>query len=171
MDPFTALLGLATLLFIGAFIARPLLNRQREAPGSRVRSHSASVLRERADLLAERNRIYTAIRALDFDHETGKVTDEDYAAQRYQLVAEGVDVLQQLDALPDVEEERADDALEAMINARRSGSAKLPASPRTNTAEPAAVAADGSQQAAFCPQCGTRAKPGDRFCGACGARL
>lgn len=35
---------------------------------------------------------------------------------------------------------------------------------------PQAEAADEADEA-YCPQCGTRAKPGDRFCRTCGARL
>lgn len=35
----------------------------------------------------------------------------------------------------------------------------------------AAEAASSSVEGAYCPQCGTRAKPGDRFCRTCGSRL
>ena len=35
----------------------------------------------------------------------------------------------------------------------------------------ASLESDESGEEAYCPQCGTRAKPGDRFCRTCGARL
>lgn len=51
------------------------------------------------DLLARREAIYTTIRELDFDFETGKLTEEDYRAQREAWVEQGVLVLKELDAL------------------------------------------------------------------------
>ncbi len=161
MDPITALLALAALLFVGAFVAQPFFSpRGADAP-VRGDQRAASTLRERlaerAELLAERNRVYAAIRDLDFDFKTNKVADEEYAEQRYRLVAQGVEILERLDTLPANGASSATDPLEALIAAYRAG-------------EP--VSADASATpAAFCPQCGTRAKPGDRFCGACGARL
>lgn len=51
------------------------------------------------DLLARREAIYATIRELDFDFETGKLTEEDYRAQREVWVEQGVLVLKELDAL------------------------------------------------------------------------
>jgi len=157
MEPITALLALAAVLFVGAFIVQPFFNAEGGERAGRERRRAASALRQRADLLAERNRVYAAIRDLDFDYKTNKVSDEEYAEQRYRLVAQGVEILERLDTLPANGASSATDPLEALIAAYRAG-------------EP--VSADASATpAAFCPQCGTRAKPGDRFCGACGARL
>src|SRR5690348_8556627 len=90
MDIGSILLGLALLLVIAFIVARPLL----EPPA--VRDLPASP----ADrLLARREQVLAQLRDLDFDSATGKFNAEDYAAQRAQLVAEGVDILKQLDAL------------------------------------------------------------------------
>lgn len=160
MEPITALLALLTVLFVAAFIAQPLVSGGRGEASARSGRGAASVLRRRAELLAERNRLYAAIRDLDFDYKTNKVSDEDYAAQRYKLVADAVETLQLLDALPDVGEEApAADPVEALIAARRAGQS------------PVAVGAGAPRAAAYCPHCGAPAQPGDRFCGSCGARL
>lgn len=157
MDPITALLALAAVLFVGAFVAQPFFSpRGADAP-VRGDQRAASTLRERAELLAERNRVYAAIRDLDFDFKTNKVADEEYAEQRYRLVAQGVEILERLDSLPANGATPATDPLEALIAAYRAG-------------QPVSAGASATPDA-FCPQCGTRAKSGDRFCGACGARL
>jgi hypothetical protein len=156
----TELLALVVVLVVGAFIAQPFLAERRSEGGFGGR-RAASVLRQRAGLLAERNRIYSALRDLDFDYKTNKVADEDYTAQRYQLVAAGVDILQQLDGLPALDETPGADPLETAIALLRSGDAAATAL--------SGLAADDA--AGFCPACGQPVLAGDRFCGSCGGRL
>ncbi len=50
-------------------------------------------------LVEQRDAIYTAIRDLDFDYETGKLEDDDYHLQRETWVQRGVEVLKALDVL------------------------------------------------------------------------
>lgn len=164
MEPITALLALAAVLFVGAFIAQPFFNAEGGERAGRERRRAASALRQRADLLAERNRVYAAIRDLDFDYKTNKVSDEEYAEQRYRLVAEGVEILQMLDALPAADDPAAD-PLEAMIARYRRGEGMVPAP------EPAPARAATARAARYCSQCGAAAQADDRFCGSCGTRL
>ncbi len=154
MDVLASLLAVAAVMLVVAYIIQPFL-----APGERRSGGSggAASLRQRADLLAERNRLYRLIRELDFDYKTGKFSDEDYAGQRYRLVAQGVDILQQIDALPP-EPDPADDPIERVVLALREG-------------RPAALVEAAPAAARFCPQCGSPTRPGDRFCAVCGASL
>jgi hypothetical protein len=90
MDLASLVLGLALLLLVAFYVVRPLVEGR--------------ALRERqpgpADsLLAERERILTALRDLDFDYATGKLVDEDFVGPRAELLAHGAQVLRQLDAL------------------------------------------------------------------------
>jgi hypothetical protein len=157
----TGLLALVVAIIVGAFVAQPYFSRRGEG-GGQVGRRTAQALRQQADLLAERNRIYAAVRDLDFDYKTNKVSDEDYTAQRYALVARGVEVLQQLDGLPALDEAPGADPVEAAVAALRAGSEGVPAaSPGKH-----AAGAEG-----FCPQCGGPVFHGDRFCGSCGASL
>lgn len=157
MDALSGLVALGVLIIVAAFVAQPFF-----APGAGERGsggrRAASEARQRAELLQERNRLYAAIRDLDFDYKTNKVADDDYALQRHALMAEAVEVLQQLDALPEDEAPAQADPIEAAIAALRSGAPV-----------PATTAA--GQGAAFCPQCGEPVTATDHFCGACGARL
>jgi RNA polymerase subunit RPABC4/transcription elongation factor Spt4 len=90
MDIGSLLLGLALLLVIALIVARPLLEQ------TGVREQPANPADQ---LIASREQVLTQLRDLDFDQATGKINQEDYAAQRGQLVAEGVAILKQLDAL------------------------------------------------------------------------
>ena len=163
MDIGSLLLGLALFLLVAFIVARPILEQQ----GVREKEIS------RADqLAAERDSLLNALRDLDFDHATGKIGDEDYAPQRAQLVAQGVAVLKQLDALGSNRgAASADDEIERAVAARR----KTRAGPNVedqieaevSTRRRPAPAAD----AVKCPACGHPAQPDDRFCAKCGTKL
>lgn len=176
MDIIVAIIGLAMAVVVGAYIAQPLFAR------ARVVSTPDS---PREQLLSERNALYGAIRDLDFDFQTGKLVETDYARAREKYMARGIEILKQLDVLaagrrqPDAgrkpQEAMADD-IEAAVQARRAGRAW----PQLVDDEiEAAVHARRRPQAAKqkpeaslkCPRCSYLVDPTDRFCGKCGAAL
>ena len=67
------------------------------------------------------NRSITTIRDLDFDFDTGKITEDDYVEQRKLLIGRGVSALIKLDASRQKEIDK-DHELEEMIAAYREGS-------------------------------------------------
>jgi len=93
----------------------------------------------------ERESLYTAIRDLDHDHETGKVSDEDHAALRGELRARAVALLR--------EERQAERARAA------------------TSAAPAVLPGGGppGPGGLHCAACGEPVEPGHRFCPQCGA--
>lgn len=138
---------LAILLLTALYIAHPLLEKT-----------SAKVDRTNEDfssLLAERERLLAAIEELDFDHELGKITDEEHSQQRQVLLQQGAAILQQLEQ-SDLERalapEESDDSLEALIAARKRE-------------------LKGEKKGKFCPQCGQSIQSSDKFCAKCGANL
>lgn len=152
MDAASLLLGLALLILVAAYVARPLFERSPEPVAESDPSDG---------LLAERENVLAALRDLDFDFRTGKVAAEDYEAQRAALVTQGAAVLQQLDASAANGEPPADDLeaeIEAAIAAHRQSAKKpsrAPVSPVTASAQ-------------VCSSCGAAIRAGDRFCAACG---
>lgn len=110
MDIGSLLFGLALLLIIVFVAAQPLLERP-AAPGG-----STSTLEP---LQAERDAVLTALRDLDFDYSTGKITAEDHGAQRAALVQRGVQVLRALDTQSPIDPTDAD--IERAIAERRKG--------------------------------------------------
>ncbi len=181
MDLGSLLLGLALLLATAFIVARPLFDR------SGLHDHPLSPAEV---LLNQRDTVLAALRDLDFDHTTGKITDEDYAPQRAQLVAEGAAILKQLDEQGLAP--HALDSMEAAIRARRQAPAPAEsaienaiAARRTvpvervicpNCSTPAGAADKfcpkcGTPLGSACPTCGHTVRPTDKFCGSCGAPI
>ena len=72
-------IGAAIALVVVLFVARPFLREP--APVSDVLDEPSELERRRLELVEERDRALAALKELEFDHRTGKVTDEDYRLQ------------------------------------------------------------------------------------------
>jgi predicted nucleic acid-binding Zn ribbon protein len=109
----------------------------------------------------------SALRDLDFDFKTGKVSEEDYQPLRAQLLAEAARYLES--------EEKEEQQLEELIRARRAGQqgalkcehcdAPIQADQRFCARCGAAV------ENALCPSCGKKIQTGDLFCSSCGSKI
>ena len=89
-------LVLAALLTVALviFVARPLLRPARSAE-ERKEASPGEQLRVRA--LERRDRALAALKELEFDHRTGKVSDEDYRALVGPLRQEAAQALRELE--------------------------------------------------------------------------
>ena len=76
----TAALVLAALLAVAVvlFVARPFLREP--APADDRLDAPGELEREQLALAEERDRVLAALKELEFDHRTGKITDDDYRA-------------------------------------------------------------------------------------------
>jgi hypothetical protein len=74
-------LAVAAMLAVIAvvFVARPFLRDP--SPASDRLDELAPEARQRLALAEERDRALAALKELEFDHRTGKISDEDYRAQ------------------------------------------------------------------------------------------
>jgi len=170
MDIGSIFLILAVLVPVVLFIARPLMERSATIVTTEEHDYS--------HLLAERDRILNAVQELDFDHALGKIPDEEYPAQRSNLMRTGADVLRQIDEFEGqfvVTNAEADDRIEAEIAARKT--ARPPIDPDDELE--ALIAnrrrvqkeSDQPKTGGFCPQCGNCVQATDRFCPKCGQPL
>jgi hypothetical protein len=91
-----AALVLGALLAVAAvwFVARPLL---REAKGEDALEDLTPEERRRLELAEARDRALAALKELEFDHRTGKVSDEDYRVLVGELRRDAADALRALD--------------------------------------------------------------------------
>ena len=89
----TAALVLGSLLAVVAvvFVARPLL---REGPDETLEAPEPRHL----ELAEERDRALAALKELEFDHRTGKVSDEDYRSMVGELRRAAADALRAVDS-------------------------------------------------------------------------
>lgn len=177
MDIGSIFLVLGLLILVVLFISRPLF--ERTATVVSQEEHELS------SLLAERDRILTALQELDFDHTLGKIPEEDYPSMRTALLQQGADVLRKLDAYgSEVAESDVEARIEAAVAARRADARRL--SPAAGNGGGARVAeadddlevllanrrrARSEKSAGFCPKCGGPVQKSDRFCPKCGKTL
>jgi hypothetical protein len=99
-------LALAGVLAVVAvvFVARPFLREP--APASDRLDELAPEARKQLSLAEERDRALLALKELEFDHRTGKVSDEDYRAQVGPLRRSAAEALRALEAREDGPRER-----------------------------------------------------------------
>src|SRR5215831_9493783 len=100
-------LALAAILAVLAvvFVARPFLRDP--APASDRLDELAPEARRRLALAEDRDRALAALKELEFDHRTGKVSDDDYRAQVGPLRRRAAEALRALDPQPRKERVRA----------------------------------------------------------------
>lgn len=157
-----------------AFVLYPVFRAS--ALGRRYITDSATGDRL-ADLLAQRDAIYEAIRDADFDKEVGKLTAEDHRLMRERLMAEGVRLLQELDRLmqADVREDLEREIEREVAALRQSRRAELaearPASREVPRPAATPEVAPVDEPPTTCHSCGGHVRAGARFCTHCGASL
>jgi hypothetical protein len=102
-------LALAAVLAVVAvvFVARPFLRDP--APASDELDELAPEARRRLALAEERDRALAALKELEFDHRTGKVSDADYRAQVGRLRRRAAEALRALEGGEQAGHERSPD--------------------------------------------------------------
>jgi hypothetical protein len=119
MDLGAILLILAVAVLVGLFVSRPFASRRASSePLIRPAREEADI--RRSSLLAERDRVLTALQDLEFDYTLGKIPAEDYPVQRAELFKAGAEALRELDEISGVAAAASAEArLEAVVAARR----------------------------------------------------
>jgi ribosomal protein L32 len=145
-------------LLLGAalvFVSRPFWEKQKQG----AKDSTTTRVSRRASVLA-------ALRDLDFDFKTGKVSEEDYQPLHAQLLAEAAKYIES--------EKNEDQKLESLIQARRKVPQKMKCEGCGAPIEAAQhfCAKCGSPvHNELCPSCGKKNRAGDLFCSSCGTTL
>lgn len=79
------------LATIGLIITIPFFREEKENVGLSL----SGIKKEH--LLAEKENLYSTIKELDFDHETGKISDDDYRELKSEYTEKALGVLKELD--------------------------------------------------------------------------
>lgn len=175
MDLGSIMLILALALGVGIYISLPLTRHSAAEKLVASKKSSDDVDHKRSALLAERDRVLTALQELEFDQALGKIPAEDYPGQRTALMTTGAAVLRQLDEIEPVASNGGtpEDRLEVAV-AQRRGEVRRAASNGNDELEMAIAARRRARQektAGFCPKCGKAVQSSDIFCANCGATL
>jgi hypothetical protein len=170
MDIASILIILALVVLVLLFISQPFFSgkpvSKKTEKNSQEQQHSA--------LLAERDRILTALQELEFDQALGKIPAEDYPAERSGLLMAGAEIYRKLDEMEQTASAiSAEERLEAAVASRRADAAvqKAGAPGRPDDLEAMIAARRGRQSekaAGFCPACGAPVQKSDKFCPRCG---
>lgn len=177
MDLGSIFLVVALTLLVGIYISQPFAKYSKRDRLVYTKD-TAGIDHERSHLLAERDRLLTALHELDFDYALGKVPDEDYPNQRAELLKAGAEVLRHLDVLEPMGPTSgisAEDRIEAAVASRRADASKLPN--HTGELDEIDLAINARRRekqeksAGFCPKCGNAVQKSDVFCSRCGATL
>lgn len=163
----TLLLALLLSLAALAYVLWPLLAQQ--PPALLVEDDRLM------ELLARKDSTLRALKDLEFDHQVGKLSNEDYTRFYDRLSRQAVALIGQIEKVtPQISV--LDEAVEAEIAKRRrvltgrNGATKPVVAAPVAAGTLAASAGDGAT-ATFCTECGIRLQPGFKFCANCGAAV
>ena len=161
MEPVALFLLVILLGVIVLFVTRPFFKRRR------VRAGESN--REISSLLAERERLLTALEELDFDQSLGQIPPEDYPTQRALLLQKGADVLRQLDTLTAETKSRSERISQSHVSTTKPVAALSDEDLEDLLARRRNTRKD--KTAGFCPKCGKPVLQSDAFCPSCGNTL
>jgi hypothetical protein len=164
---------LIVLMVIGAvaIVAYPLF----QPPQVTVPEANHPVLE---NLVSQRDAMYAAIKDLENEHASGKLSEADYRSLRARYEARAISLMQELDRIvATLPRPASDDAIEREVARLRRAAAKegvlvCPQCGMPYAAEDVFCAKCGaSLRGVRCPSCGKRAAVGDKFCRQCGTAL
>lgn len=147
----------AALAIAGLFITRPLfVGEPRRIPVSPGTTRRDALLRRKEN-------VYAAIKDLEFEFRTGKLSPADHAELRERYRAEALEILQELEEV----EGELRTSRQAKPRPRCSACGHRNPS-NSNFCEACGSPIEGGHT---CPVCNTAPEPGDRFCAICGSGL
>lgn len=149
-------------LAVFAFLAYPLLRPKPEL------NSEGDILRE--GLLLKRDSVYSAIKELEFDYETGSLSEKDLKDLEEKYKEKAVTILKELDEWD--KGKPAEDEIEKQVKALRGIRPKsTPVEEEIEKEVRALRKVKGEPKGPFCPHCGARILEADRFCSKCGTNL
>ena len=158
MEISSIIIGLVMFGAAIAFVSLPFRQRQQGA------TKSSQVPTPKA---GRRESVLSALRDLDFDFKTGKVSEEDYQPLRAQLIVEAA---QDLEA-----EKREEQQLEALIQTRRNTQAGKVTCEHCGASmeagQPFCSTCGSAARHQSCPSCGKKIRAGDLYCSSCGSQV
>ena len=119
-------------------------------------------------LLSQRDAAYDALRDLDLDFQTGKLSETDYNALREKYKSRAAIILQQIDAAQRQQSETLEKEIAEMRAAKHAQA--IATEPEPDDLEKEIAKRRGKHLASnnACQNCGAPLKPQDQFCAKCG---
>ncbi len=159
MNAGAVLVGLAFMLVAGIILADPFLKRRQKA--------EVKTTFPKTSLSDRSQEVLLTLRDLDFDFQTGKLTEMDYDRIRSDHIAQAATLIQDMKG----RDAMLDDALEKKVRTYRPSLAtnsKCPRCEETLLPEAKFCSKCGLEISSRCFKCGTILREGDAFCNSCG---
>ncbi len=159
MIAFFAIL-VAVLTFV--FVAYPLFRQrlQPSAPDS-IKDTSLQELQSRQDTT------YSMLKELEFDFQSGMLTEEDYRDLAARYRGKAISILKNMDTLAEGSDVEDEIEKQVLASRQKKGSPETPIDDQIETR----VLSLRQRKRQFCPQCGASHEGGARFCARCGVKL
>lgn len=137
------------------------------------------------ELVSKKEAAYSALKELEFDYGTGKLSEEDYQELRDQYKAKAVSILKEIDEAEarDSIESQIEQAVEELRLGTKSSRREEKLAPEVVCSECGVINSLGDKfcsgcgepltkpKANVCAECGLDYQKGDKFCSGCGATL
>ena len=134
----TVIVALILTVLTFAFVAFPLFRRRKR--------YGDSVEHEKLQgLYSERDTTYSMLKELEFDFQSGILTEGDYLDLEARYKGKAISILRNIDDVG--KDAPVEDEIEKLVLGLRRGKGR------------------------FCPQCGASVQESDRFCSSCGTSL
>ncbi len=134
----TLVVGLVLAVLTFAFIVYPLFKRRSPSAGSAENE-------KLQELHSKRDTTYSMLKELEFDFQSGILTEGDYQDLETRYKRKAISILKEIDGSEKGTE--IDEEIEKQVRELRQSRGR------------------------FCPQCGVSCQESDRFCSRCGATL
>lgn len=165
------------LIAAGAFfiVGHPLF---REGSGDELLGDS-SAMADARDLTSKKGEVYVAIKDMDFDYMTGKLSKEDYEELRNKYRLKALHIMKEMDEKKGTgAKETEEDLEEEILSLRRGNKTKEGERICSSCGSPIhsddKFCASCGSQASFslsCRKCKERIGEGDKFCSFCGEKI
>jgi len=163
---------LISVIAIGSalFVVLPFFKKRFERDSQETGSQDPVEERLRR-LNSEKESVYSALKEIDFDYNTGKLSKEDYDELEKKYKSQAVALLKEIDSIggksyiQDLDEE-IEREIRAVRKTELTDDEEIER--EITNARQSRILEDSGLT---CSLCGNRYKPDDRFCSKCGARL
>lgn len=153
----TIFVALVLTVLTFAFIVYPLFKQ-------RLRSVASVEDEKLQELYSKKSTTYSMLKELEFDFQSGILTDEDYRSLETRYKGKAISTLRDIDNLEKAPE--MEDEIEKQVQKLRRGK-----STSVDDESEKEILELRQSKGRFCPQCGARRQEDDRFCSHCGANL
>jgi len=161
-----------TLLFLAAlasgvvlFVLFPIFAR-----ASEVSQRPTAIAQERRSLSEKKDRLYEAIKDIDFEYQAGKLSDTDYKSVRTDCLAQAAEVIARLEEIDESDAAGAK-ATEEKDSVAVERSEEPAAGPAPESAPKSAPKSVDVASGPSCPSCKQQNPAGAEFCMRCGSKM